>query len=199
VADPRHQTLTAAIGWSYDLLPAEQRRAFRGLSVFAGGFSLAVVAIVCCGGDQAAALDLVDQLASKSLVVAEPAADGTRYRMLETIRQYAASRLAEAGDFDAQGRWRATRAKVLARHGQFRAAVRLAEEAVALVPATCDAPERAEFLVAQAEVARLAGALGQAEDSLRQALQFYESRRMVLLAEQTRALLASLARQTAPQ
>jgi predicted ATPase/DNA-binding SARP family transcriptional activator len=98
VADPRHQTLTAAIGWSYDLLPADERRAFRGLSVFAGGFGLAAVAVVCCGGDQAAALDLVDQLASKSLVVAEPAAGGTRYRMLETIRQYAAGRLAEAGE-----------------------------------------------------------------------------------------------------
>jgi predicted ATPase len=54
VADPRHQALTAAIGWSYDLLSAEQRRAFRGLSVFAGGFSLAAVAAVCCGGDEAA-------------------------------------------------------------------------------------------------------------------------------------------------
>jgi hypothetical protein len=66
--------------------------------VFAGGFGLAEVAAVCCGGDQAAALDLVDLLAGKSLVVAEPAADGTRYRMLETIRQYAAGRLAEAGE-----------------------------------------------------------------------------------------------------
>ena len=86
------------IGWSYDLLPEEERRAFRGLSVFAGGFSLAAMAAVCCGGDQAAALDLVDQLAGKSLVVAEPAAGGSRYRLLETIRQYAAERLAEAGE-----------------------------------------------------------------------------------------------------
>jgi hypothetical protein len=85
-----------------------------------------------------------------------------------------------------------------ARRGQFGAAARLAEEAVALVPATCDAPERAEFLVAQAEVARLAGAAGRAEDSLRRALQFYQDRRMVVLAERTRALLASLTRQTAP-
>ena len=106
--------------------------------------------------------------------------------------------LAGAGDFDAQGRWRATRAKLLARRGQFRAAARLAEEAVALVPATSDAPERAEFLVAQAEVSRLAGAPGQAEASLRRALQFYQDRRMVPLAERTRALLASLTRQTAP-
>ena len=63
---------------------------FRALSVFAGGFALAAAAAVCCGGDQAAALDLVDRLAGKSLVVAEPAAGGTRYRLLETIRQYAA-------------------------------------------------------------------------------------------------------------
>ena len=104
--------------------------------------------------------------------------------------------LAVADDFDAQGRWRATRAKLLARRGQFRAAARLAEEAVTLVPATCDTPERAEFLVAQAEVSRLAGALDQAEGSLRRALQFCENRRMVPLAEQARALLASLAAQT---
>ena len=71
---------------------------FGELSVFAGGFSLAAVAAVCCGGDEAAALDLMDRLASKSLVVAETAAGRTRYRMLETIRQYAAGRLAEAGE-----------------------------------------------------------------------------------------------------
>ena len=104
-----------------------------------------------------------------------------------------------ADDPDAQGRWRATRAKLLARRGQFRAAARLAEEAVTLVPATCDTPERAEFLVAQAEVSRLAGALDQAEGSLRRALQFCENRRMMPLAEQARALLASLAAQTRTQ
>jgi predicted ATPase len=266
-ADPRHQTLGAAIGWSYQLLTEPERRGFRALSVFAGGFGLAEAAGVCCGGDQAAALDLVDVLAGKSLVVAEPAG-GSRYRLLETIRQYAADRLAEAGEaaqargqhaevflrlaererqlpvlvreqdnFRAaldhalaagdgetgprlaralggfwlarglfqegrgwleRGRWRATRAKLLARHGQLGAAARLAEEAVALVPATSGAPQRAEFLVAQAEVARLAGALGQAEASLRHALQFYQDRRMVALAERTRSLLAGLTRQPAP-
>jgi tetratricopeptide (TPR) repeat protein len=97
-ADPRHQALQAAIGWSYELLSEEQQRVFRALSVFAGGFSLQVVAAVCCRGDEAAALDVVDQLASKSLVVAEPGTGATRYRLLETIRQYAADRLAEAGE-----------------------------------------------------------------------------------------------------
>ena len=55
---------------------------------------------MCCGGDEAAALDMVDQLVSKSLVVAEPAWGGTRYRLLETIRQYAAEVLAESGETD---------------------------------------------------------------------------------------------------
>ena len=56
-------------------------------------------------------------------------------------------------------------------------------------------PQRAEFLVAKAEVSQLAGALDEAEDSLRRALRFYDDRQMVLLAERTRALLASLATQ----
>ena len=98
VTSPRHQALKTTIGWSYDLLPAQEARVFRELSVFAGGFSLATVAAVCRQGDEAAALDVVDRLASKSLIVAETAAGRTRYRLLETIRQYAADCLAEAGE-----------------------------------------------------------------------------------------------------
>jgi predicted ATPase/DNA-binding SARP family transcriptional activator len=100
VADPRHRALKAAIGWSYDLLSEQERRVFRGLSVFAGGLSLAAMAAVCCGGDEAVALDMVDRLVSKSLLVAEPAGSGTRYRLLETIRQYAAEVLAESGEIE---------------------------------------------------------------------------------------------------
>jgi len=110
-----------------------------------------------------------------------------------------AEALAAAGDFDAQGRWRATRAKLLARRGQHPAAARLAEDAVACVPATGSPPELAEFLVAQAEVLQLAGALDKAEASPRRALQFYQDRRIVPLAERTRAVLASLADQRAPR
>ena len=98
VADPRHQALKAAIGWSYELLSAADARVFRELSVFAGGFGLTAAAAVCGGGDAAATFDVIDRLVSKSLVVAEVATGRTRYRLLETIRQYAAGRLAEAGE-----------------------------------------------------------------------------------------------------
>jgi predicted ATPase/DNA-binding SARP family transcriptional activator len=98
VADARHQALKAAIDWSYELLPAAEQDVFGQLSVFAGDFALALAAQVCCGGDEAAAFDLVDRLASKSLAVADTAGGQTRYRLLETIRHYAAGRLAETGD-----------------------------------------------------------------------------------------------------
>jgi predicted ATPase/DNA-binding SARP family transcriptional activator len=96
-ADPRHQALRAAMDWSYDLLSAQERRVLGELSVFAGPFRLAQVAEVCGGGDQLAALEVVDRLAGKSLVAAEPGEEGTRYRLLDTVRYYAADRLAEAG------------------------------------------------------------------------------------------------------
>ena len=98
VTDARHQALKTAVAWSYELLAAGEQQGFRALSVFTGGFDLAAVAVVCCDGNESAALDLVDLLAGKSLVVREPAAGGSRYRQLETIRQYAAGRLAEAGE-----------------------------------------------------------------------------------------------------
>jgi tetratricopeptide (TPR) repeat protein len=94
-ADPRHQALRTAMDWSYDLLSPEERRVLCELSVFAGSLGLAQAGEVCTGGDTTSALDVIDRLASKSLVTAETAADGTRYRLLETVRQYAAGRLAE--------------------------------------------------------------------------------------------------------
>ena len=99
--NPRHQALQAAMDWSYDLLSNEDRRALGELSVFAGTFGLEQAAAVCSGGDEMAALEMIDRLASKSLVAAEPSEDGTRYRLLETVRQYAAARLAEAGGTEA--------------------------------------------------------------------------------------------------
>jgi predicted ATPase/DNA-binding SARP family transcriptional activator len=101
VADPRHQALRAAMDWSYDLLSAQERRVLGELSVFAGTFGLPQAAEVCGGGDQVNAWEVIDRLAGKSLVAAEPAEDGTRYRLLDTVRHYAAGRLAEAGGTEA--------------------------------------------------------------------------------------------------
>jgi non-specific serine/threonine protein kinase len=99
-AHRRHQALQAAMEWSYELLTVTERQVFGELSVFAGTFGLEQAAMVC-GADQAEALEVIDRLAVKSLVSAEPAEEGTRYRLLETVRQYAAERLAEAGETEA--------------------------------------------------------------------------------------------------
>src|SRR5262249_22052514 len=100
VADSRHQTLEAAIDWSHDLLADDERKVFREMSVFAGGFTLPAAAAVCCGGDTADALDIIDRLVSKSLAEADSADDQTRYRLLATIREYAADRLDDSGTAD---------------------------------------------------------------------------------------------------
>ncbi|MFJ9925067.1 AfsR/SARP family transcriptional regulator [Streptomyces misionensis] len=91
---PRQQTLRAVVDWSWDLLDADERDVLAGLSVFAGGCDLAAAEAVC----GPVALEAVGSLVDKSLVVAAPSADGTmRYRLLETVAEYAAERLAEAG------------------------------------------------------------------------------------------------------
>jgi predicted ATPase/DNA-binding SARP family transcriptional activator len=97
VADPRHQALRAAMDWSYELLSVPERRVLSELSVFAGTFGPQQAAELCGGQDQLDALEVIDRLASKSLVAPELAEDGTRYRLLDTVRHYAAGRLAETG------------------------------------------------------------------------------------------------------
>src|SRR5206468_881904 len=90
----RHQTLRSTIDWSYDLLPENERALFRRLSVFAGGFDLQAVEAIC--GDS---LDAIERLVNKSLVIVEQLSDERlHYRLLETLRHYAAERLAEAGE-----------------------------------------------------------------------------------------------------
>jgi len=93
---PRHQTLRALIDWSYDLLTPQEQIAFERLSVFAGGWTLDAAEAVACGSDleEWQVLDLLAALIGKSLVQAEVTLDSTRYRLLETIRHYAAERLA---------------------------------------------------------------------------------------------------------
>ena len=94
VADPRHRTLAAKMDWSYDLLADDERRLLRQLSVFAGGATLDAILAVCSGDEE-----LLGRLVDASLVGAE-GRPTTRYRLLETVRQYAAVKLAEDADAD---------------------------------------------------------------------------------------------------
>ena len=99
-ASPRQRTLRATIDWSYALLTDPERTLFRRLSVFAG-WSLEMAEQVCADDDIPAGdvLGLIAALVDKSLVVLEPEALGqARYRMLDTIREHAAARLADAGE-----------------------------------------------------------------------------------------------------
>ncbi|MFD6193464.1 BTAD domain-containing putative transcriptional regulator [Streptomyces sp. NPDC060275] len=90
---PRQQTLRAVVDWSWDLLDEAERTLLRELSVFAGGWDLAAAEAVGTGP----AADLLGALVDKSLVVADPGADSAamRYRLLETIHEYAEERAAE--------------------------------------------------------------------------------------------------------
>jgi predicted ATPase/class 3 adenylate cyclase/DNA-binding CsgD family transcriptional regulator len=99
---PRHQTLRASVDWSHELLTDEERALFRRLSVFAGGFTLDAVEEVGAGDglERIAVLDLLSSLVDKSLVAAEERGPAVRYRLLETIRQYASERLTEAGEVE---------------------------------------------------------------------------------------------------
>jgi non-specific serine/threonine protein kinase len=124
-AMPRHQTLRAAIDWSHDLLSAPERALFRRLSVFVDGWTLEAAETVCAGLslepqalslekpafdstlntqrstlplEEWQVLDLLAQLVGKSLVLVEEQGGAVRYRMLETMRQYASERLRESGE-----------------------------------------------------------------------------------------------------
>jgi predicted ATPase/DNA-binding SARP family transcriptional activator len=99
----RQQTLRATLEWSHDLLDPEERVQFRRLAVFAGGFALAAAEAVTPDRELAEpqVADLVARLVDKSLVVAEEGPGGYRYRLLESMRQYAAERLREAGEDEA--------------------------------------------------------------------------------------------------
>jgi predicted ATPase/DNA-binding SARP family transcriptional activator len=116
-AIPRHRTLRAAIDWSHDLLPEPARVLFRRLAVFRGGFTLDAVEAVC-GDHQLPAervLDEVARLVDRSLLEFREEAGVARYRLLETVRQYAALRLADAGEAASAGERHAAFVMILVR------------------------------------------------------------------------------------
>lgn len=98
---PRQQTLQALLDWSHDLLEPGERLAWARASVFRGGFDLAALEAVACDDDLpgSALSNVVDGLVAKSVLVHEPGEIGgaARFRMLESLREYGAARLAEAG------------------------------------------------------------------------------------------------------
>ncbi|MEO8133346.1 MAG: tetratricopeptide repeat protein [Betaproteobacteria bacterium] len=102
---PRQQTLRSLIDWSYDLLNPTEQELLRRLAVFSGGITLDAAEHVCSGEgvDALSMLDLLTSLADKSLLLPEVRIHATRYRMLETVRQYARDRLLDSGEV---GRWR---------------------------------------------------------------------------------------------
>ncbi|NGN63779.1 AfsR/SARP family transcriptional regulator [Streptomyces sp. A7024] len=94
-AAPRHRTLRAVVEWSWELLDEQEQALARRLTVFTGGAPLAAVEAVCAGEDVAEPADVAVGLVDKSLV--EVDTDG-RYRMLETVREFCAERLAASGE-----------------------------------------------------------------------------------------------------
>ncbi|MFJ3200505.1 BTAD domain-containing putative transcriptional regulator [Streptomyces sp. NPDC086989] len=128
---PRQQTLRAVVDWSWELLDDRERTVLRRLSVFAGGCDLPAAEAVCSGAAAEDVADLLGSLVDKSLVVAAPGPDdtGMRYRMLETIHEYAAERAAAH---------EADRAAVADRHAAHFLA--LAEEAEPLLRGASQLP-----------------------------------------------------------
>ncbi len=124
----RHQTLQSTLDWSHDLLEEPENIVFRRLSVFAGDFDRSMVEEVVADDelDSFVVADGLYKLVEKSLVVAQPGPELTRYRMLESIRDYAWERLSDAGETEELSR----------RHA--RHVLALAEE---LGPQLCDARE----------------------------------------------------------
>ena len=150
----RQQTLRATVDWSHDLLGEAERVLFRRLSIFAGGFKLADAEQVCADEQLPTdeICDVLCELVAKSLVVTDSAAAGTtRYRMLETLRDYAAERLSAAEEGTALGRRHLDHFLALAEHAYVRQQTRGLRAGL-------------EMLLAQQDNIRAALAFAQATD-----------------------------------
>jgi predicted ATPase/DNA-binding winged helix-turn-helix (wHTH) protein len=95
---PRHQTLVAALDWSYQLLPEEERAVLRRLSVFAGEFPLEAAVAVAANPGSSEIVDHIAELVGKSLIASDPRGEVAQYRLLDTTRLYALEKLRSSGE-----------------------------------------------------------------------------------------------------
>jgi predicted ATPase/DNA-binding winged helix-turn-helix (wHTH) protein len=111
----RHQTLSAALDWGYELLSAPERTVLRRIAIFAGSFTLDSAGVVAAGDglDPAQASDMVMRLVQKSLVTFDVRRSVARYRLLDTTRAYALAKLAESGEFAMAARGHADHLRAL--------------------------------------------------------------------------------------
>lgn len=154
----RHRTLRAVVAWSWELLAEDERAVAERFAVFGAGAGVAAVAAVCGLPDEAAAEDVLTALVDKSLLVVERRGGATRFRMLETLREYGLERLTEAGAVAAVRRAHAAHFAALAAREDAR--LRTPDQLAAL--AALDA-EREDLLAALGFAAAdgdAAGALG---------------------------------------
>ncbi len=100
---PRHQTMRALIDWSYDLLAQREQEIFRKVSIFVNGFTMEQAAALCEDAeiDSLHVLDALTSLVDKSLLLAEPWGEITRYGLLESTHDYASEKLAQASEYEA--------------------------------------------------------------------------------------------------
>ncbi|MGW0802460.1 ATP-binding protein [Nonomuraea sp. NPDC002799] len=116
VADQRHRSLRAVLGWSYQLLDEEEQALFRRLSMFRGGFDVAAATALAAGGEPGAITDVLGRLVDKSLVVRSPGT-ASRWRLLQTVRAFAGELSRSADEHDAARelhlRWAADTATAL--------------------------------------------------------------------------------------
>ena len=154
----RQQTLRASVDWSHALLTEPERVLFRRLAAFLGGFDFHAAQAVTGGSDveRHQVLDLLALLVDKSLVVADDSEGRTRYRLLETVRQYAQEKLGESGEADAVRR----------RHRDYYTALAALLDA----PAGTDHEQRLEQAETEIDNLRAAFAWSQENSDIEQAL-----------------------------